>query len=604
MKPYCLDTNTNAKSAAVLLLAGALLLGVGNIGLAQQSLTVSPAVTSNTYAGVITLTITGLTNGETVAIRKYLDLNANGSIDPGEPLMDAFKITDGGAMIIGGVTNINVPFDSNPVAGAITTTLNFPASMPLENIVGHQIIQLASPSGRFSPVNATFAVTNSTQSQAITGIIYSNGVPMPNGVVVVQDQDANNPAASAVADGSGRYFLTLKPGNYALISGMPNLYYDQSLAPSFILTNGIPATNNLFLTNGSVTISGTVYDSANSNALGGVLMLFQSGNLFAINFTDTNGAWSAALTPSFWKIEVVKERLARRAYLQPGGTLQVDTTTGAVANVGIPVPKGTALFHGRLTDSSSAPFANIQFSAGASGNNLSAKGYSDLNGYYAVAVVGDQTNNWSCQVDSGQNTALSKYVVNSFSTLTLSNSQTVQQDFVALPAIGQISGSVHDNSGNPVSGVTLTDSAFISGKNYQSLESTTDNQGHYSFGVAAGQWNLQFLTGGFQDNLDAHGYEDLSAPHVVNIPPTNVIYNFTVYPIGTPIISGQQRISSTQFGFLVSGASSVNYTVFASTNLSTTNWLNLFSFQLTTNPFPVVDTHATNKQRFYRVQKN
>src|SRR5271165_1216423 len=81
----------------------------GDVGLAA-TLTVTPSVTSNTYSGVITLNITGVTNGEKVTVETYLDLNANGSIDPGEPMMDTFKITDGGAMIIGGITNINVPF--------------------------------------------------------------------------------------------------------------------------------------------------------------------------------------------------------------------------------------------------------------------------------------------------------------------------------------------------------------------------------------------------------------------------------------------------------------------------------------------------------------
>src|SRR5258708_2690284 len=122
-----------SKTIAVLMLAMVALFGLRTAGFAQQTLSVSPAVTSNTYAGVITLAIGGLTNGERVVIQKYLDLNANGTIDPGEPLMDAFRIADGGVLVMGGITNLNVPYDSNPVSGAITTTLNFPAAMPLEN---------------------------------------------------------------------------------------------------------------------------------------------------------------------------------------------------------------------------------------------------------------------------------------------------------------------------------------------------------------------------------------------------------------------------------------------------------------------------------------
>ena len=128
------------------------LLFLGLINLPAATISVSPAIISNTYPGNITLNIGGLANGENVTVQKWLDLNGNGVIDPGEPMMDAFGVTDGGAMIIGGVTNISVPFDINPASGAITTVLNFAPPMTVENIVGHQIYRLVSPTGNFSPV--------------------------------------------------------------------------------------------------------------------------------------------------------------------------------------------------------------------------------------------------------------------------------------------------------------------------------------------------------------------------------------------------------------------------------------------------------------------
>jgi hypothetical protein len=179
-------------------------------------------------------------------------------------------------------------------------------------------------------------------------------------------------------------------------------------------------------------------------------------------------------------------------------------------------------------------------------------------------------------------------------------------NFVALPVIGRISGHVQDNTGNPVTGVSLN--AF-NGNNYQSLESATDNSGNYSLLVSSGQWNVEFLTGGSDSqnqnqNLDQLGFADITAPHVVSVPPTNVVLNLTVYPTGTPFMTTPQRFSSTQFGFVINGTLNVNYTVQISTNLASTNWATLTSFQLTTNPFPMVDVTATNSRRFYRVLKN
>src|SRR5437588_7399091 len=75
------------------------------------TLSVSPSITSNTYGGRITLDITGLTNSEKITIQTYLDLNANGSVDDGEPFIDAFKITDNDYInaINGGIPNLNIP---------------------------------------------------------------------------------------------------------------------------------------------------------------------------------------------------------------------------------------------------------------------------------------------------------------------------------------------------------------------------------------------------------------------------------------------------------------------------------------------------------------
>jgi hypothetical protein len=586
----------------------ALLLLAAGAALAQPTLSVSPAVISNTYPGVITLTITGLTNTEKVTIQRWLDGNANGTIDAGEPMVDAFKITDGGAMVISTVTNLNVPFDSNAATGAITTTLNFAPGLVIDNMSGHFVFALASPTGRFAPVTATFTVTNSTQSQFLSGVVYSNGVPAPYAVVVPQDILANNPAGATIADGSGHYYLPIRTGNFALIAVAPNCYLDQSTAPSFTLTNGMSATNDIFLTGGGPNvISGTIYDAANSNGIGGLLVQLQSGNLFAVVFTDTNGNYSEAVAPSQWKINPSKERLARRAYVLPQATFQVNATAGNVTNANIALPKGNALFYGRITDNASQPFANVEVEADTfnSGNAFAAKGYSDQNGYYTVAVLGDVTNQWGCSVNNGKNTLIANYVVNTFNSTTNVPNQVNLQNFVALPATATISGHVADNSGTNVAGVTLTGNAMIGGNNYQTLDATTDNSGNYTLAVAAGEWNVQFLMGGnSSDNLDWRGYEDLTFPHLVNIPPTNAVLNITVYPIGTPVVGALQRYSTTQFGFVINGATNVNYTVLVSTNLASTNWATLLSFQLTTNPFPIVDVNATNSARYYRVLKN
>ena len=588
-----------------------MLLAGFHTAFAQQTLTVSPTITSNTYTGVITLNITGLTNHETVTLQEWLDLNANGVIDAGEPMMDAGQITDNdpSKAIISGVTNINIPIDSNSATGAITTTLNFAPPLVLENVIGQRIFRLVSPTGRFAPVTATLVVTNAVTAQNLSGIVYSNGIaPLPNAVVVVQPADGSGYTAAAVADNGGHYSINVNPGSYGVMAVVPNYYMDQSFAPQVTLTNGQSATNNLSLSNGTVIISGNFYDAGNSNGVGGSMVQLESGNLFAINFTDTNGNYSAAVAPNFWKIKPTKERLPRHGYVILQQSLQEDATAGNVSNANVALFKGNALFYGRITDNFSSPFANIQFAGNDSNSVYSAKGYSDANGNYAVAVLGDtnlldNTNFWSSSPVTEANTTLAGYILNSFADTNINAGQALQQNYTALPATASISGRVLDNLGNPVTGVSLYATTLIGGITYQSLLGQTDNSGNYTLGVTSGAWQVYFSYGGGND-LPGYGLVDYFAPYNVFLPPTNAVRNITVYQNGTPVLGQAQRVAPGQFGFNIYGGINVNYTVQVSTNLATTNWASLYSLQLTNSPLFLTDPNATNRARFYRLLKN
>ena len=586
----------------------AMLLGGFHTAFAQQTLTVSPAITSNSYPGVITLNITGLTNHETVTLQEWLDLNANGVIDAGEPMIDAGQITDNDPSnaIIGGVTNINIPIDSNSATGAITTTLNFAPPLVLENVIGQRIFRLVSPTGRFAPVTATLVVTNAVTAQTLSGIVYSNGItPLANAGVVVMPSNGKGYTAAEVADNNGRYSINVNPGSYVVMAVVPNYFIDQSLAPQVTLTNGQSATNNIILTNGTTIISGTFYDTANSNGIGGLMVQVESGNWFGICFTDTNGNYSTAVTPNFWKVAPNKERMPRHGYVVPQQSLQVDATAGNVTNAYVGLSKGNALFYGHIADNLGNPFANIEFDSSDTNGNYDAKGYSDTNGNYASVALADGTNEWNCNPNNSGNIALAGYILNNSQNTNIAVGQAVRQDYVALPVNAQISGHVRDNSGNPVSRVTLYASTFNGGNGYLSLNSMTDTNGNYSLGVATGvgTWDVNFSVGD-QNDLTHQGLVDLYGPYPVAIPPTNVVLNITVYPYGSSAMTQPQRSGSQQFGFNVAGSIGVSYTLQVSTNLASTNWAPLYTFQLTNSPMPVTDSTATNTPRFYRLLKN
>ncbi len=577
-----------------------------NTSFGQVTLAVSPSVTSNTYPGFITLNITGLTNTEQVIVQRWLDANGNGTIDPGEPMLEAFTISDGGAMVIGGVTNVSVPYDSNSATGAITTTLNFGPPLSLMDIVGQQIFRVVSPTGRFSPVIATFQVTNALLPQSVNGVVYSNGVAgLPNAVVVAEAMPNQNYAGATVADSNGNYHLTLPTGQYSLIGVYPGYYVDQNLAPFVTLTNGVNATNNMSATNSTGPfIAGQIYDAANSNTLGGVFLqlTLSGGSLFAVAFTDTNGNYSAPVTSNIWKIKIDGDQMARRAYIVPeNNAATANAALGSVSNVNIGLLKGNALYYGRFTDNSGAPLVNYDLTSNDSSNQFKANGFTDTNGDYGVAVVNTTNSPWYVS-PAGNNTSLVNYIVNSPQNFITNNIATALNNFFTLPITAQISGQLLDNTGHPISGIGM--SAYQPITNTDSYYNTafvdTDTNGDYVFGAANGTWYVfANATGGH--SLASAGYYDPAANHNVTIPPTNAVVNLVVYPANLPQFGQPVHVSASQFNFNLYGANNDNYTVQSSTNLATTNWLTLTIISnLPSSPFLVQDFQATNGVRFYR----
>ena len=281
---------------------------------------------------------------------------------------------------------------------------------------------------------------------------------------------------------------------------------------------------------------------------------------------------------------------------------QVDTTGGPVTNANIPLYKGHAMFYGRITDSLNHPFGNTEFDSGDSNNIYNAKCYSLPNGQYAAVCYADGTNIWNANPNSSLN--LQNYIVNNSVDTNIAPGQAIELDFPALPVTGTISGSVHDNSGNPVVGVELYAMQFSSGNGYTSLNAGTGTNGAYSLGVATGTWQVNFSYGGNND-LSHQGLVDLYGPYNVSLPPTNAALNITVYPSGSSVLSQPQFIPPQQMSMAVVGSQGVTYTLQTSTNLPGTNWTPLYTFQITNNgPFFITDNYATNKAKFYRLLKN
>ncbi len=505
---------------------------------------VTPATVSNTYGGMLTLSVTGagLVAGETVTVQKYLDANTNGVIDGGDALVQQFNLTDGQASLFTNgatvVTNLNVPGDLNPAAGAITAQAYFNSTFNGQDIGGQYLYKLSSPIGHFAPLTNSFSVTNFPFGQSFSGVVVSNAtsVPLTNAIVLLGQPSPGgglNVEYGTVANNSGNYTISVPAGNY-LLFGIKSNYVSNVGGPTLTLTNGTTFVTNVSLLLATQTISGVINNLNNTNVgLPGLLTIQESTNdLIGGGFTSSNGNFSAGVTASQWKLEGDDEGYAMLGYLRLQNNPKINTSTGSVAGVTVSVPQFTALFYGRVQDPLGHPLAGVGIYASDNNNLYESDVNTDTNGdYYSGALAGET---WQIDTDTQQSPANSDYVYSQAQFgedggTNLVAGQAVQVNFTALLATNYLTGRVQDNFGNAIVGVGVYATAVINSVNYSQGNVDTDNNGNYSMNVANGSWTVSV-----NDSCQGGGNDSLSSNYqcpnsqTVTISNSNGVANFTV----------------------------------------------------------------------------
>jgi len=498
---------------------------------AAVGFTLNPSSVSNTYGGTITLQVTGLTNTETVVVQTFLDANTNGVIDGADLLVQQFSLTDGQASAIGGITNINVPGDSDTTAGQITAQLNFQSGDFA--IIGKYEYRLSSPTGHFTPITNLFTITDFPYAQSFTGNVVNSGTNVPNASVLFFQSNNGGPEGGAVANNLGSYTIKAAPGTYQLVAFKSNYVANFSSPPILTLGSGTTISTNLTLINTTRSISGRIVDAANSGiGLPGLLVpVTSTDGLLAVGFTDGNGNFTVPVTASYWKIERNQSALGFYGYVAPGNSTRVDTSTGSVAGVTIALPRATALFYGSVKDNLNQPLAGVVLFTEDNNNLYEGDARTDQNGNYVAGALGGGT--WRIQIDNNQNASLANYIfsqspLNQNGGTNLTDGKTVLQNFTAILGTNHITGHVQDSSGNPISGVQINGSANINGADYQA-QAYTDSSGNYSLNVPNGNWSVSVCWGcnDCDDCLSSSAYQ-YPGNQNVNIANNNGTANITV----------------------------------------------------------------------------
>jgi putative Ig domain-containing protein len=534
-------------------LKSALHLAVLQLGLllcptldAAVTFTITPASVSNTYNGHITLQVNGLASGDTVVVQKFLDLNTNGVIDASDWLVQQFNLTDGQAgMVIGGVTNFNVPGDVDTTAGQITAKLNFQNGDFIQGIAGQYIFRLSSPSGHFMPITSFFSVTNLPYPQKFSGNVVSNGTSttLPNAVVFLfppprqgKSGPGGSPVAGAVANNSGSYTIPAPPGTYTPVSFKSAYVTDFSAPPLLTLGSGQTISTNLMLMSATSSISGKLVDANNSNiGLPGILMSVQTTNgLTGVGSTDTNGNFTSSVQASAgqWAFRPEGTSLIIHGYV---GLQNRTKANAGQTGVTIALPKATALLYGNVQDNLGNPLPGTDVYANDNNSSLyETDGYADANGNYISAVLGGLGANdpwWvSVSTDTGPTGYMfSQPAFDQNGGTNISAGTAVQVNFTGLLATNHITGNVKANGTNiPVVGIFAN--AIINSVNF-GIYADTDINGNYSLNVGNGTWYVGVNCGGGNDSLDVilgNGTYQCPANQNVTINNNGGSANFTV----------------------------------------------------------------------------
>jgi hypothetical protein len=533
-------------SSCVVLLAIAACQPLASTASPAVTVNVTPSAVSNTYSGFITLQVAGLTNGETVVVQKFLDLNTNGVIDAGDWLVQQFNLTNlqPGMVIggVGGIVNSNVPGDTGSTAGQITAQLNFQNGDFIQNMVGQYLYKVSSPGGHFTPITTNFNVTNFPFPQKLTGNVVSNAASttVPNAVVLLfpaprpgHNGPGGQPLAGVVANNAGGYTVQLPPGTYVPMAAGSNYVANYSASPVLTLTNGATITTNLALTNATASITGRIVDANNASlGLPGVFMPASANGLITVTFSDTNGNFTMPVTAGQWAMGSEDVGLLVHGYVGWNN----DTNVNAGGAVTLAYPQATALFYGSVKDNLGNHLPGIDVEAYDNNNLYDTDGYSDANGKYVVGVLGLSSDPWQVSISSKSGLA-SNYIFSqpdfdSNNGTNLSVGAAVKVSFTAVLATNQITGSLKDSSGNAIGGVGIWANATISGVDYSQYVDTGAN-GNYSMNVANGTWTVGVSSGGGGDSLP--GNYLAPANQTVVISNNNATVNFTTLLPGNQI---------------------------------------------------------------------
>lgn len=439
------------------------------------TLAVTPAVISADEPADVTLKIGNLSPpGATAIVTQTLDLDGNGRVDPGEPAVRQFSITDGVAH-----GNLNIVSDTDGSADEqITARLNYRFVNDRYHAAGQYVITVDTLQGQASEA---FAVIMSAQPQRLEGRVRSGQAEPVCGALVELHDLWGRSYGFAVADAAGYYRFNIRqPGDYLPVPLAEGYVFDRGAAPFATVVSGGVATQDLVMLAGDRQVSGRVRDEGTAVGLAGVLVRAESSRYLAATMTAADGSYHLRLPDGEYGLRVETrpgDGLASRGYVGSQTPLQTIRVDGDLAGRDLSVSRGTDLLCGKVRSAVGADIGGAPVLVVAvDGSGKLAEAHSNLQGNYCVALAAGVT--WQPGLHD-----LKAYGVDKVGA----SAAPGDPELIVYPVDARIAGTVRDAAGQPVADVTVK-ASHVDGV-VTAVETARD--GRYLLGVSTepvGDW--------------------------------------------------------------------------------------------------------------------
>ena len=194
---------------------------------------ISPAGAAADYLGDVTLSVGGLSAGQSVLIEAFGDDNGNGAIDSGETLLMSLRVADGErSNFPPSATRLGPGDDDGATNSAVVKILKLPLLAERLQLTGSYVFRVSGTG--FSAIVRAFTITAGSQAQAVTGTVTSSGSPVPGAFAVLLDasgQQDSDFVGGAVANAAGQFTVRAPVGDYNLIALKPGYVVEFASAP-------------------------------------------------------------------------------------------------------------------------------------------------------------------------------------------------------------------------------------------------------------------------------------------------------------------------------------------------------------------------------------